>query len=109
MNVRPKRHPTYGFDPDQPKISFEGKLKMIYGDFLVIECEVYSPPSAEGRTVYVFLDDDDVTMLLQECRDAARRHRTKPDHQPTRWADLLPPKKSGFEDLADFLREHADD
>ena len=99
MNVRPKRHPAYGDGDDY--------LKMLYGDMLVIECEVYSPPSSEGRTVYVFLDDDDVTMLLQECRDAARRHRTDPDHKPVRWADVLPRKKSLHEmaqEAEDLLR-----
>ena len=94
MNVRPKRH----------GIGDDGELKMLYGDFLVIECEVYSPPSSEGRTVYVFLDDDDVTGLLRECRDAAKRHRTKPDHKPVRWADILP-RRNGLRDLADWIRE----
>jgi hypothetical protein len=84
MNVRPKRFPGYGSTPE--------RLNMLYGDMLAIECEVYSPPSSEGRTVYVFLDDDDVTMLLRECRDAAKMHRTKSDHKPVRWADLLKEK-----------------
>lgn len=76
MNVRPKRYAL----SDNPVIH--------YGDFLVVECEVFKPESAEGRTVFVFLDDDDVTNLLRECRDAASRHRTNPDHKPVRWADL---------------------
>jgi hypothetical protein len=90
VNVRPKRY-----------LGGE-QLKTIYGDFLVIECEVYSPKSSVGRTVYVFLDDDDVTMLRRECFDAARRHRMT-DHKPVRWAQVLPPKKTAFEDLADLL------
>lgn len=93
MNVKPKR---YHIDKD--------KLVMIYGDFLVVECEVYSPPSAEGRTVYVFLDDDDVTGLLGECRAAAIRHR-KPDHQPVRWADLGMAKRNPMDDLANWVNE----
>jgi hypothetical protein len=81
MNVRPKRH-------------LDGGVKMLYGDMLAIECEVYSPPSSEGRTVYVFLDDDDVTMLLRECRDAASRHRTDPEHKTVRWATMGMPTKA---------------
>ena len=94
MNIRPRR-------------LLDGSIAMLYGDFLAIECEVYSPPSAAGRTVYVFLDDDDVTDLLRECRTAASRHRTDPDHQPVRWDGLDKPRARRPVDdiLADFIKE----
>ena len=47
------------------------------GDYLGIECEVVNPPSARGRKVYVFLDDQDVTDILRELREAAIRARSK--------------------------------
>ena len=62
MIVKPKRH-------------YDGKVKYIYGDVLAIECEVINPPSSRGRTVYVFLNDADVTDVLLELRDAAIRAR----------------------------------
>jgi hypothetical protein len=49
VNIKPKRY------------SLSDKPVVFYGDFLVVECEIYSPRSAAGRTVHLFLDDDDVT------------------------------------------------
>jgi hypothetical protein len=43
--------------------------------WVVLECEIISPPSSEGKTVYAFFDPDDVTAALLEFRDAARRAR----------------------------------
>jgi hypothetical protein len=61
----------------KPKRYLTGEMKFNYGDHLAIECEVVNPPSARGRTVYVFLDDADVTDLLLETRDAAIRARKR--------------------------------
>lgn len=88
MNVKPKRY------------ALSDKPVVLYGDFLVIECEVYSPPSTAGRTVHLFLDDDDVTGLLRECRDAASRHRSDPEHKPVRWADLGMAQRNPMDDLS---------
>jgi hypothetical protein len=63
----------------QPKHHYDGSLKLLYGDYLAIECEVISDaPTQKNRTVYVFLDNEDTTKLLLELRDAARRHRSRP-------------------------------
>src|SRR5436190_21666606 len=94
VNIKPKRYSL----TDKPVIH--------YGDFLVVECEVYSPPSAAGRTVYMFLDDDDVTELLRECRQAAGRHRTN-DHKPVRWADLGMAKRNPLDDLDNWVQEQS--
>jgi hypothetical protein len=59
----------------RPKHDYDGNLRPLYGDLLAIECEAISPPSAVGQTVYVFLDDDEVTQLLLELRAAAIRAR----------------------------------
>jgi hypothetical protein len=92
VNIKPKRY------------SLSDKPVVFYGDFLVVECEIYSPRSAAGRTVHLFLDDDDVTELLRECRDAASRHRSDPEHKPVRWADVGMVKRNPMDDLADLAR-----
>lgn len=62
----------------RPRRWSDGTLKpTLPGDFLGIECEVMNPPSARGRTVYVFLDEADVTDLIKELRDEAVRNRSK--------------------------------
>jgi hypothetical protein len=67
VNVKPKRY------------ALSDKPVVLYGDFLVIECEVYSPPSTAGRTVYVFLDDDDVSTarVANDLADLLRRFRSE--------------------------------
>ena len=62
----------------KPKQHYDGSIKFNYGDFLAIECEVVNPPSSEGRTVYVFFDDEDVTKVLLELRSAAIRRASAP-------------------------------
>jgi hypothetical protein len=65
MKIRPKRYAV-----------LDG-LRMIHGPGgsegprRVVECEVVAPPSSEGRTVYLMLDDADVVDLLLDLRDAA--------------------------------------
>jgi len=67
------------------KRSYDGSLKpTLPGDFVGIECEVVNPPSARGRTVWVYLDDRDVTDLLLELRAEATLARG-PDHQRREW------------------------
>jgi hypothetical protein len=63
VNLRPKRY-----------LSEKVKLKVIYGSGnprVVIECDVIHPPSSVGRSAYLFLDDEEVTALLLELREAA--------------------------------------
>lgn len=42
---------------------------------LFIECEIVTPPSSTGRTVHLMLDASDVTALLVDLRDSAKRAR----------------------------------
>ncbi len=45
---------------------------------LWLECEVTSPPSAAGRTVYVRVPQPQVVDVLKAARDAARPARSMP-------------------------------
>ena len=70
MNVRPKRYHDGSLRPVIPsELASNGRPRM------AIECEAIGPRSAIGRTVYLFLDDEDVTELLLELRSAAREAR----------------------------------
>jgi hypothetical protein len=73
MNARLKRH-------------LDGAIRTIWADRndngkprIAVQCEIYNPPSLLRRTVYLFLDDEDVTDLLLELRDAARIARMPAD------------------------------
>ena len=67
MNLRPKR------------LTLSDNIVVTYADRdsrrrprMAIQCEAIHPKSAVGRTAWLFLDDEDVTKLLLELRDAAR-------------------------------------
>lgn len=67
MNVKPKR--WWG----------EERLRTVpaTGAF-VLECEVISPPSSRGKTVYLILDTEETTLLLKDLRDQAIADRSVP-------------------------------
>jgi hypothetical protein len=64
MNIRPRR-------------DLDGEIRTIPGDYLVIECEIYNPPSWANRKVYLFLDPTDTTDVLLLAREQATRDRSK--------------------------------
>ena len=45
---------------------------------VVLECEIRSPKSSAGRTVYVFFTDKDLTDALKVLRDGAIYARSQP-------------------------------
>lgn len=60
-----------------PRLTLDGELRTIPAtDFLVIECEVSSPPSAKGKTVYACFDVETTTKLVIAAREAAIHHRS---------------------------------
>ena len=75
MNVRWKRYP---WKRDKGEDAYYPPL---YGHALVIPCEVMNPPSATGRTVYVWFDDADCAHLLKELRAHMIAQRSKPMSQ----------------------------
>lgn len=97
MNVRPKR---FFFEPHDIKI-IHGAPEHADHPRIVVECEVTHPPSAEGRSVYLWLNDADVTTLLLELRDAARIARSAPLS-----ARLTPETPPTFGDLVIEEREN---
>jgi hypothetical protein len=64
MNIKPKRYITGGLKTVIPEKGW-----------VVLECEVISPKSSEGKTVYAYFDPQDVTDALLLLRDAAIRSR----------------------------------
>ena len=72
MNVKPRRWHDGRLKPIIPSESASnGRPRM------AIECEGIGPRSSVGRTVYLFLDDEDVTELLLELRSAAVEARSR--------------------------------
>lgn len=69
MNAKVKRYSM--IDSADPKIIYPRE----HDGGLWIECEVTGPPSSSGRTVYLHVEDDLITPMLLEFRDAARRQR----------------------------------
>ena len=68
MIVRPKRWERHRSD----YLTWPGD------EYFTIDFEVVKPPSAEGRTVHMFLDNDDVVWLLGELRRHAIEVRSTP-------------------------------
>lgn len=61
-----------------PKKTFLGKLILVPAvGYYVMECVVTSPPSSNGRTVYLVLSDEDVTTALLSLRESAIHARSK--------------------------------
>ena len=64
MNIKPRR-------------DLNGDIITIPGDYLVIECVVYDPPSWSNRRVHLFLDPADTTDVLRLAREQATRDRSQ--------------------------------
>lgn len=70
MIVQPK--PAYFRGPPE-------SIKMLpSAEDLYIECEVTSPGSWKGRTVYVRIPREQMPAILKTARDSAIRARSKP-------------------------------
>lgn len=84
MNAKPRRRWSGWRASDESVLGIESEYA---GEIIeipcqrgtvVIECELYSPPSMKGRTVYVAFQDEDLTDALKVLRDAAIYARSKP-------------------------------
>jgi hypothetical protein len=61
----------------------ELSIRLSFGDEGVwIECGAIAPPSAIGRTVYLYLPDEISEVLLRELRRRAIHRRRKPLSEP---------------------------
>lgn len=49
------------------------------GQWLVVECEVTDPPSAEGRKALLVLDDEQARLLLTDLRRWLVKNRSTPE------------------------------
>jgi hypothetical protein len=54
----------------------------LVGHAMYIECETLAPESWEGRTVILYVDEDDIVALMKETREAAIRTRSRPMEEP---------------------------
>lgn len=63
-----------------PRTYPEGQLRLVASspEYSILECEVSSPKSSMGRTVYVFLSATEQELLLRELRDKAIQRRSQP-------------------------------
>jgi hypothetical protein len=67
---------------------------------LLLELELFHPPSAEGQRVLLHLGEDDIDALLKELRAyaiEARRHPGPPTNPGP------PPRRDPLADLADLV------
>lgn len=71
MFVQPK--PAYFRAPPETVLVVPSDTKE-----LVLECEVISPPSAIGRTVYLKVSSEQLPAVLKAARDAAILERSQP-------------------------------
>lgn len=60
-------------DGDEPKVIFGYE-----GDGMWFDCEVISPPSAEGRSVHVFIPQNLIPGVFKALRDKMVYDRSKP-------------------------------